>query len=136
MVSCVVPPFNNRLSVTLNERTYTVELTQNCGLYANKNFLNERVFSLSDDCFPLSVFSSFEHMGCQLNADIRLSPWMLEYLKAVDRTTTQKSRILYSIPVCGEKYALHQCNIIGQCTSEGHVESVNSCESCRNVTAW
>ena len=133
---CESNRFYKRLSVILHEGTYTAALKQNCGPYANRIFLSERYFLLTEDCYPYLAFPSFRLMRCWLNANNRVSPWMLEYLKAVDRTIAQESGILYSVPVCGEKYAIHKCNFIGRCISEGHVEFDNSYEGCRNVTAW
>ena len=133
---CELHPTHNRLSVTLYESNYTAALTQNCGIYANRVFLHARVYALSVDCFSLLQFSSFELMACPLNPNSRFSPWMLDYLKGVDRTLTQESGVLYFIPVCGGKYAFYKCNVIGRCISGGRVDFVNSFESCRNVTGW
>ena len=133
---CQSHPKKNVLSVTLNEGTYTNALTQKCRIYANRIFINARVITLSDDCFSLLEFSSFKLKTCPLNFIGKFSPWMLEYLKAVDLTLTQESGILYTMPICGRKYAFYKCNFIGRCTSGGRVEFINSYESCRNVTAW
>ena len=133
---CRFNRFSNRLSVILNEGTFTATLTQNCPLYANRIFLNAKEITLNDDCYSLSKYSSFEFTRCRVNPDMRLSPWMLEYLKAVDRTITQETGLLYHLRGCGDKYAFHRCNFIGRCTIEGHVEFINSYESCRNTTTW
>ena len=94
------------------------------------------MFALTEDCFPLLAFPEFELKMCPLNPDSQLSTWMLEYVKAVDRTLSQESGYLFFIPVCGKNYAFHKCNFIGQCSSEGRVKFVNSYESCKNITTW
>ena len=133
---CRLNTFSHRLSVILNERTFTATLSQNCPHYTNRIFLNATEIVLTDDCYSLLEYTSFEFMRCQVNSHFRLSPWMLEYMKAVDRTITQEAGFLYSLRVCGEKYAFHKCNFIGRCTSGGRVEFVNNYESCRNIVTW
>ena len=133
---CQRNPSNNKLSVLLHNATYTAALVQTCPSYVNRIFTDPTVVALTEDCFPLLAFPDLELKMCSLNPDSQLSTWMLEYVKAVDRTLSQESGYLFFIPVCGKKYAFHKCNFIGRCSSEGRVKFFHSYESCKNITAW
>ena len=130
---CIAKAGSSNKEVIINEH-YTEEL---CGDVAERVSNVQKRYTLDETCSPISELAAdFNFRRCSVNEENLVTPWMLEYLKAVDLTLSHESAALYSIPGCGKRFAFHKCNFIGRCSSEGRVEFINSYDSCRSATNW
>ena len=130
---CIAKAGSSSKEVIINEH-YTEEL---CGDIAERVSNVQKRYTLDETCSSISELAAdFNFRRCSVNEENLVTPWMLEYLKAVDLTLSHESAALYSIPGCGKRFAFHKCNFIGRCSSEGRVEFINSYESCRSATDW
>jgi len=81
--------------------------------------------------------SDFSFARCEVDLSNRMTSWMMEYLKLVDRTISREQGIVYTSRGCGGLFSSYICNYIGRCSEDGlNIEYINTYETCTNVIHW
>ena len=97
-----------------------------------------------DSCNALSeyeAYSSFQRCSV-VDASTKVTAWMVEYMKAIDREWTEKLRensqisSLWQQTPCIQGISRYYCQFYGKCTDNGEIKLSNSEGFCGGVLEW